>query len=172
MPRLSTVLNAGCRTRFAPESLESVIASPAARDAISSRASLLDYSYKEFIKHILRIARSMASETAGPSHNRSFLAGPLASLPWARAFAACRSRLRCPVLSFVNLGLWRLRLWYDLRSATSPRDIQDSNSSVRDADCGVRTGIVREKGRAWVLEIVSTSVFAGSNPGRDSSSPN
>ena len=95
---------------FAPESLESVIASPAARDAISSRASLLDYSYKEFIKHILRIARSMASEKAEPSHNRSFLAGPLASLPWARAFAACRSRLRCPVLSFVNLGLWRLRL--------------------------------------------------------------
>ena len=114
MPRLSTVLNAGCRTRFAPESLESVIASPAARDAISSRASLLDYSlldfYKEFIKHILRIARSMASEKAGPSHNRSFSAGPLASLPWARAFASCRSRLRCPVLSFVNLGSWRLRL--------------------------------------------------------------
>ena len=37
---------------------------------------------------------------------------------------------------------------YDLRSATSPRDIQDLDSSVRDADCGVRTGIVREKGRA------------------------
>ena len=48
---------------------------------------------------------------------------------------------------------------YDLGSARRGCDIQDSDSSVRDADCGVRTGIVREKGSAFILEIVLKSIF-------------
>ena len=36
--------------------------------------------------------------------------------------------------------------------------------SVRDADCGVRTGIVREKGSAFILEIVLKSISRDSSP--------
>ena len=54
--------------------------------------------------------------------------------------------------------------WYDLRSATSPRDIQDLDSSVRDADCGVRTGIVREKGSAKGINLFFFSISRDSSP--------
>ena len=53
---------------------------------------------------------------------------------------------------------------YDLRSATSPRDIQDLDSSVRDADSGVRTGIVREKGSAEGINLFFFSIIRDSSP--------
>ena len=50
-------------------------------------------------------------------------------------------------------------------------DIQTLDSSVRDADCGVRTGIVREKERGLRLELVSKNIFADSSPGSPHNRP-
>ena len=97
--------------------------------------------------------------TMGPSKDVGSLAALLSSSDVLNVLISFHGRwyLFRGVQLRIGFGLGRGR--YDLRSATSPRDIQDLDSSVRDADCGVRTGIVREKkGSAEGINLLFFSI--------------